>query len=62
MTLRDAVAVVERRLILAALDRAGGSTPRPRGAPSPETQLYAKLEEHGLASTAPAPQSSKRSS
>jgi len=49
MTLREAVAAVEKRMIVRALARAGGNrseAARQLGIGRP--QLYAKLEEHGL--------------
>ena len=50
LSLRDAVAQVEKRLILAALERAGGNraeAARQLGIARP--QLYAKMTEHGIA-------------
>jgi DNA-binding NtrC family response regulator len=53
--LRDAVAELEKRLILRALDRAGGNrseAARQLGIGRP--QLYAKMEQHGLGPRDPA--------
>ncbi len=50
LPLRDALAVVEKRLILSALERAGGNraeAARQLGIARP--QLYAKMAEHGIA-------------
>jgi DNA-binding NtrC family response regulator len=50
MPLREALATVEKRLIVAALERAGGNraeAARQLGIARP--QLYAKMDEHGIA-------------
>ena len=51
MSLRDALGSVEKRLIIAALDRTGGNrSEAARSLGIARTQLYAKLEEYGLMS------------
>jgi DNA-binding NtrC family response regulator len=52
LPLRDALAHVERRLILAALERAKGNrSEAARQLGIARAQLYAKMEEHGIATT-----------
>ena len=50
LSLREAVAALERRMIVDALDpRRKETAPRPRvSSASARTQLYAKIEEHGI--------------
>jgi DNA-binding NtrC family response regulator len=49
LNLRDAMAVFERRLILAALEKAGGNrSEAARRLGIARTHLYAKMQEHGI--------------
>ena len=58
LSLRDALAAVERRLILAALERsAGNRSEAARRLGIGRTNLYDKLEEHGIASDEKGPPS-----
>jgi two-component system, NtrC family, response regulator AtoC len=58
MPLREALGTVEKRLILAALDRTGGNrSEAARSLGIARTQLYAKLEEYGLTSRVDKPPS-----
>jgi len=55
-TLREAIAAVEKRMIARALERAGGNrseAARQLGIARP--QLYAKMEEHGIAGRGESP-------